>query len=261
MPRQIYLSDPAYISDMMDVDDSGYVNAFLRFSRWLSPLGITYSDAINFFQIDYNTAKTMYTREAIIDKIVMVSTTHAKKYDKLLAAYQAEYDPISNYDRIEESTHTRTPDLQKQATSSGTTSGTHSADTSNTIRQTRTTTTTPQNFQTTTEHDVAPFDSTTYQPQTKDTTTETGSTATTEAYTGQPDLTETTGTDSSTSSGTATETETGTETTKIDSHISGNIGVTSSQKMLNDEINLAQRMIIWLEIERDIAAAICIQVW
>lgn len=84
---------------------------------------------------------------------------------------------------------------------------------------------------------------------------------TTDSYTGDPDTTTTSGSTYGTSSATQTETETGTDTTTITSRISGNIGVTTSQQMAESELTLAQKMVIWREIEQDIAAAITIQVW
>ena len=256
-----YLPRPRPISDMIDLDDEGYISAFQAFRVWLQPLGMTYTDAIVYFCVDYDGAMTPYARETQLDLIHQTAKINSKKYDKMIAVYQAEYDPLQNYDRTEESTHTRTPDLQKDTTASSETTGSTSTDTESQIKQTHSSTTTPQSVQTVTETQVAPYDATTYQPKQKDTTTATGSTVTTDSYTGDPDTTTTTGTTTGTSSATQTETETGTDTTTISSRIKGNIGVTTSQQMAESELTLAQKMVIWREIEQDIAAAVTIQVW
>ena len=256
-----YLPRPRPISDMIDLDDQGYISAFQAFRVWLQPLGMTYTDAIIYFCVDYDGALTPYARETQLDMIHQTAVINAKKYDKMISVYQAEYDPLQNYDRTEESTHTRTPDLTKGTTASSETTGSSDTSTESQIKQTHSSTTTPQDVQTVTETQVAPYDATTYQPKQKDTTTASGSTVTTDSYTGDPDTTTTTGTTSGTSSATQTETETGTDTTTISSRISGNIGVTTSQQMAESELTLAQKMVIWREIEQDIAAAVTIQVW
>ena len=256
-----YLPRPRPISDMIDLDDQGYISAFQAFRVWLQPLGMTYTDAIIYFCVDYDGALTPYARETQLDMIHQTAVINAKKYDKMISVYQAEYDPLQNYDRTEESTHTRTPDLTKGTTASSETTGSSDTSTESQIKQTHSSTTTPQSVQTVTETQVAPYDATTYQPKQKDTTTASGSTVTTDSYTGDPDTTTTTGTTSGTSSATQTETETGTDTTTISSRISGNIGVTTSQQMAESELTLAQKMVIWREIEQDLAAAVTIQVW
>ena len=76
-----------------------------------------------------------------------------------------------------------------------------------------------------------------------DTTTETGKDTTTETGT---DTTTHTGTDTTTETGTDTTTETGTDTTihigteKWDRHVFGNIGVTTSQMMLEDQLRVVE---------------------
>lgn len=263
MPRHNrYLDQPQLISEIIDDADTEFLTLLNgAFGTWLTIISLSADEAATLFLIDYDIAYTQYTKGTIYTLIQGVAAVNAKKYDKLCAAYQAQYDPISNYDRTEESTHTREPDLTRSTSGSLETGTTIDHDTTNTTNQTRTTTTTPTNYTTTSEHEVAPYDSSTYAKQAKDTTVESGSTATTEAYTGQPDLTHTEGSDSTETTSSATETETGTDTTTIESHIYGNIGVTSSQQLVASEIELAGKMVIWKTIERDIAAAICLQVW
>ena len=56
-------------------------------------------------------------------------------------------------------------------------------------------------------------------------------------------------------------TETGTDKHERELSVVGNIGTMSSQNMANQELDLAGRMNIFREIERDLAAKLFIQVW
>lgn len=257
-----YLDVPMYITDIIDDTDEDFLAILdANFDTWLTVIGLSADEAATLFCIDYDEAHTMYTKGTIFQLIQGVAAVNAKKYDKLCAAYSAQYDPIQNYDRTESRTDIRTPNLSRATSGQLASTVTLDRDTTNAINQTRTTTTTPTDYTTTSEHEVAPYDSATYNKQSKDTTVESGSTATTESYTGDADVTHYGGTEGTATSSSATETETGTETTTVASRIYGNIGVTTSQQMLNSEIELAGKMVVWKTIERDIAAAICLQVW
>ena len=257
-----YLDQPQLISEVIDDADQDLLDLLdASFGTWLTIISLSADEAATLFLIDYDIAYTQYTKGTIYTLIQGVASVNAKKYDKLCAAYQAQYDPIQNYDRTESRTDIRTPNLSKATSGQLASTVTLDRDTTNAVNQTRTTTTTPTNYTTTSEHEVAPYDSATYAKQAKDTTVESGSTATTEAYTGDPDVTHYGGTESTLTSSSASETETGTDTTTVASRIYGNIGVTTSQQMLTSELELAGKMVIWKTIERDIAAAICLQVW
>ena len=262
MTRDVYLDIPEYITNVITDTDEGFLYVLEhQYGVWLGKLHISWDEAATSFCLHYMDAYTMYKRAWLLELIKQNALANAGKYDKLCAAYEAVYDPIMNYDRTEESTHTREPDITRAASGESSSATESGRNTSTQMKQTRTTTTTPNNYQTQTAHEVSPENSTTYNPERRDTVTESGSTATTETYSGQPDETITTGTDSTTGTTTATETETGTETTTIESHIYGNIGVTSAQDMLRQQLEIADRMNIWRVIEKDIAAAVCLQVW
>lgn len=257
MMMQIYRDNPVCVRDLDDV----IAMCIPFFDTWLESLAISQSDAILWFIIDYSDAYIQYHDSIIISKSKSVAVTNAKKYDKLVAIYNATYNPLENYNRIEESTHTRTPDLTKTETHDTETGVETGSSTDSTINQTRTTTNTPTAYTTTTTRSVAPFDTATYQNREQDTSVLSGSTATTDAYTGDPDHTETSGGSTTTVTGDITTTETGTDTTEIESTIHGNIGVMSTQNMAEQEIALAEKMAIWKTIEKDLAAAILLQVW
>jgi len=262
MHRQIYLDRPRYISDVVDADTTGYWPVvWYQYNVWLSAIGMDAETAETLFLIDYNRALTQYNMDTLITLVRQNAFTNKKKYDKLVAVYQLEYNPIENYNRVEQSTHTRTPDLTKATDSTTTTTAEQTSDGTAQINQTRQTAVTPANVQTVSARDVAPYDSQTMQPQSRDTVTQTGTTTTTDTYSGNPDTTHGESQTQSTGSGSTTETETGTDTTEIESQISGNIGVTTSQQMIESEMQLAARMNIWKIIEKDIAAAILLQCW
>lgn len=257
---QLYRTTPATVNP--DLNESGILEAALTyFETWLTALEITVEEATLYFTIDYASARCRYTDLVIPSIAKKTAAVNAKKYDKMIAIYNAEYNPLENYNRVEEATHTRTPDLTKTETHDTETETDSSSSTDSTINQTRTTTTTPTNYTTTTTRSVAPFDTAQLQNKEQDTAVLSGSTATTDAYTGQPDHTASEGGSTTTVTGDITTTETGTDTTEIESNIHGNIGVMSSQQMAEQEIALAEKMAIWNVIKKDLAAALLVQVW
>lgn len=253
------------------------VNPFDPWSDTLDAIGLTVDDAFNFFSLDYYGASTNYTDSYIMAVFLQVLKTAGDKYTRMIAAVKAEYNPIHNVDATESYTDVRTPDLQKELTLNTTTAMTDTRSstltlnttTSSSINQTRTTTDTPNNLQSTNVHSVSPNDEAGFHGESKDVSTQTGSTTQTESYNGNPDTTQNTGTNttqnsggtSTTNTGTNTQTDTGTETVEHNSRRYGNIGVTSSQKLVNEELDLADRINIFRIIEQDIAKKLFLQVW
>lgn len=258
-----------------DIDLSG--NPFAQWQTVLATLGIDIDAALQFFTLDYYSAVTNYSDPYIMVVFGQVLTTAGDKYTRMIAAAKASYNPIHNVDATETYTDVRTPDLQKELTLNTTTAMTDTRSstltlnttTSSSINQTRTTTDTPNNLKSTNTHSVNPYDDTGYHEESKDESIQTGSTQQTESYTGNPDTTQNTGTNttqnsggtSTTNTGTNTETDTGTETVEHNSRRYGNIGVTSSQKLVNEELDLADRLNIFKVIEQDIAKKLFLQVW
>lgn len=256
---QIMRSRPEKVSDALEYGIMEVVFAF--FIPWLTDLGMDENDAAHWFLIDYADAWILYSDNVLATIGKKTATTYAKKYDKLLAIYNAEYNPLENYDRSEASTHTRTPDLTKTETHDTQTGITTNSQTESSINQTQTQTTTPEGYTSTTTQKVSPFDTSTYSNSSEASTVLTGTQEVSTEYTGSPDLTETHAGSSTTVTGDITNTETGTETTTIRSTIHGNIGVMSSQQMAEQELALANKMAIWKVIEQDLASAILLQVW
>lgn len=245
-----------------ELADLGLIEAcWTFFADFLQPLSISVDDAAVFFMLDYTTAKCRYTDLVIPTIGKQVAAVNAKKYEKMLAIYAAQYDPLTNYDRTEESTHTRTPNLTTANSSTASSSTNSATGTTTKNNQTRTTTTTPTEYGTTTTKEVAPFDTATYKPQEKDTAITSGSLAVAEVYSGDADIVSTSAGSTNSSTAGGTTTETGTDTTEIDSHIVGNIGVTTSQQMAEQELALAEKMAIFRVFEQDLAAKLLLQIW
>lgn len=189
-------------------------------------------------------------------------------FKHLMDAFLLEYEPIENYDRHSEITltdsgtitdagggsNTRTPDLTNTETVD--TSNTRTANLSNkktgtdSDNETRDLTTTPN---TTHETQVSAFNSSDYQPKEKIIDTGNQKDTGTDNHTMTYNTTATeTGTDTMKNAGTTTTAQTGSEVTKVENnntqttdmrhktidHTHGNIGVTTSQQMLQSEIDL-----------------------
>lgn len=234
---------------------------FDNFQPWLGELGIGESNASVNFLCDYYSARSKYTDEWILHIFQRVAQENAKKYDKLIAIYKAEYNPIENYDRTEASTHTRTPDLSREVSSSASEESSGSSSTDTQRKQVKTIEDDAGTYKTTVNQSIAPEDSDTVHLQTQTETTPSGSSTQTETYTGDPDHSETTTGGERSTSGSSTETETGTETTEIESRIHGNIGIRSAQELAEQEMSLAAKLNIFRQIETDLAAKLFLQVW
>ena len=224
-------------------------NPFEAFSEILTAIGVQPADALEYSAIDFADLDCIYTIPEIVKIAAMVYAKNAKKYAMLLQVYNVEYNPIDNVDAHEEFTDTRTPDITRTSSSSGTSS----SEVKN--NQERTTTDTPNNYKTTTEISKNPYDNPGYTPETKQETTDSGSRTTTESFSGAAD------TSTATSTGSSSSTETGTETIVHTSYRHGNIGVTSTQQLITQQIELAPKMDILSIIFADLIDAVCIQVW
>lgn len=172
-----------------------------------------------------------------------------RTFTKWVEALAIDYDPLYNYDRTEEVTDTESTDTtgtetststqDSTATKSGTTedSGTSTSTTSGS------TTNTPA--ETSTENTVSAYNSDSYQPANKSSSTVDTAGSTTDTHT-----TTTSATASSTSTETDTQNTTGSGTQNTTGNTEreythtarmyGNIGVTTSQQMLEAELEIAR---------------------
>ena len=149
--------------------------------------------------------------------------TYQNKYNKLLATEKLKYDPIENYSMTESGTDVRTPDLVSNTTASGTSSG-NATDTS------------------TTTSAVTTYDNTAdFINQNKGTANNTNTTSTENSSTGKTITT-------------------GTEKTTHEFKRSGNIGVTTSQQMIQSEREVADFSAL-AQFVTDIANIICLSIY
>ncbi len=189
-------------------------------------------------------------------------------WHRIFDAYQSTYNPIHNYDRTEwsiekpDNTTVRTPDLTTRSDNTGNVTETRNLNA--TFTPNTTVTTTPELVDTVTpntstvtegtgENKSSAFDTEDYQPlsssSTNTTAKLTGDTVTRregserQVTSGQDASTDagtittgTTGGGSSTTSGTDSTHHTGNN--RVDMHAEGNIGVTTTQQMIEAEIRL-----------------------
>ena len=167
-------------------------------------------------------------------------------FDKMAEALEAEYDPIENYNRYEDTAEDRATagSFSENGTDGGTSSTTGTSGSEVTSSGTGQTTGSATNNigAANTERQVSAMNSNGYQPRDKELTsarTDTNSNTSTSSESASSNVSATES-QSTTFSNTdsKTGTNTGTDNFTRDSHIHGNIGVTTSQQMIQSEIEL-----------------------
>lgn len=222
------------------------------------------------------------------DLTLLTTLWHAArryKFNGLAETTKKVYNPIENYNRTETETVERTPDLttetERTETPRVTTTetATRTPDLTVTERDSRTFTdsgTTAVSSETdqtiSATGGVMPFDANTFHNAT---TSDSGKFESSETTThgktttnGGSLIQETDGTDTTTTTKSATgtntdaetRTETGTDTTERESHISGNIGVTTTQEMLKQEREIVN-FVFLDEYLAEWVNAFCVGVW
>ena len=191
-------------------------NSFFDYATEITtPLSITIEDLAEMFLelykyrymiIDFDQGSNY---NAYYKRAKIVYNINKNKYIKLVATETAEYNPIENYSMTESETGKRTPDLSRSSEGTASQSGTNS-ETNNTSA-------------TSTDSSTS-FDSSAFINNSKNETTG-NSTAS--------------GENSATSSSTVNIRETGTEQTQREMTRKGNIGVTTTQQMLEQERSVA----------------------
>lgn len=282
----------------------------------MSVLGLYQWDATLFANLALPTGMSAEDKNVLVDNLLMetaeleviytsapfmksaIGRWSAKElptWNRIYAAAQAEYDPIENYNRYEESseildgTRQHSGNDTRRTITDDSTSDTRSETTGNTISQTVTNSGTDTTSGTTTEstthsgndvtlNKIAAFDTNTlvdhdssdldYGHMISGSKTDSGSTVHGHVVT-------TAETDSGTLAGTETvnydgdTTETFTHGEKIDddsertteSHIHGNIGVTTSQQMLESELMIAPKLNVFDYIIDSFKKRFCILVY
>lgn len=163
-------------------------------------------------------------------------------WTKLYNTLNLEYNPIDNTDKYEDYTDTRTTERTTSGETASTSGGTDSRTENETTRGTR---------NETAEHDVSAENASDYQADSRDTTR--GTNEDTRENTAR-------GTTSLNSSGTNSETENYTDTFKHTLHTHGNIGVTTTQQMIESERESVRYNLVE-EIAADYQAAFCLDIY
>lgn len=198
------------------------------FENLVVPTGVDAATAINSICMDNAELEIMYPEPETMKFLIgLWSTRMLPIWERVLAAITAEYNPLENYNRTE--TWTDTEDEDTTATNSTTDSNTGSS------------TRTPN---LTEGHKVAGYNDTTLVDSSSDTTT---------------------GTEGISSNNTETISGSGSgskDRTLVHSgNVSGNIGVTTSQQMLNQELDVAERTDIYRYISESFKQRFCLMVY
>lgn len=181
------------------------------------------ADRLVFKQFPTTQQETTKSITQLTTYCTIFARTYQTKYNKLIVTEKLEYNPIENYSMTESGTDVRTPNLISNTTTSGTSSG-NATDTN------------------TTTSAVTTYDNTAdFINQNK----------------GTSDTTNTTNTENSSTGKTTT---TGTEKTTHEFKRSGNIGVTTSQRMIQAERKVADFSAI-AQFVTDIANIICLSIY
>ena len=235
------------------------------------PEGIDKEIAVNEILTRSGEFEILYPDDAFLTAMITHwGRKHYRTFDKWVSALAISYNPLENFDRNEETrdeerkhsgyktsadyTDKRTANLQDKRTADLNEKTTYLNDD-----------TTSQTVDGTVQHDVAAYDSGTLVAQSKDTTNNGTSklshTGTVDLDTDGTDTIDHTGTDETRRAGTISDTDGSEANTFIHtSHLYGNIGVTTSQQMLQAELDV-QKFNIYTEIANLFIDEFCIQVY
>ncbi|MBO5816130.1 MAG: hypothetical protein J6R30_08485 [Bacteroidales bacterium] len=163
------------------------------------------------------------TRSEIKSLWTLYTATHYTDFIRAYEAFMSEYEPLDNYNGVEQNVYLNQDGVKTDRTTHG-----------------KTTTTTANDV--TTENQTTSFDSTTYRPDSK--STQSGNTTSAD-----------TGTTTNTTEHTPTSLTVGETTYTADNitaetkHRHGNLGVTSTQQMITQELELRKNPVALLYID------------
>ena len=226
------------------------------------PEGLDHDSMVNSILFEAAELPPIYADPALLKQMINhYFKTRLAIHSQLVSVLSVEYDPIENYNRYEErntsgsnevtttdSETINTTDLESiNTTENGTTSGTVTSNTNGSTSGE-------------VENTVSAFNADTYQPDDHTDSTTTSDTST-ETETGGTSAN--TGTSQKTGSGTSQKTgsgkETGTHSGQETAHIHGNIGVTTSQQMIESSIELLGVSDVYRYITADFIKTFCIR--
>lgn len=197
------------------------------FNKLKLPDGISRDDVINRILLDGANFEILYSDfDFMQDAIGLWSNTWYRTFEKWLNALSIEYAPLENYDRIE--------DWTDSSNSKSNRNSTENRNLSNSLRSGRDLQSVTKNTGSdNTIHNVSPYDTVAYVADSQDIANLNNQSATTDTGT-----TTTNGTDSGTVNNTGNDSSNTDSTHKGRTH--GNIGVTTSQQMLEEELKIAR---------------------
>lgn len=195
------------------------------FDKMTFPDGADKENFIDSLILSYGMCEPLYPdfdfmKESVIPAWSKKWRSSIEKVHKVLESL--EYEPIENYDRYEE--WTDTPDITRTSQASGSDSTTNTAGQGSITNQTGADTL---------ENKVSAFNESTYQPESINTT----------SY-GNATTVQTSGTDSSEMKYGRKDVNTEQGTNTHVGHVHGNIGVTTSQQMIDSELELRKQSFI-----------------
>ena len=195
--------------------------------------------------------EVVYSDPDFLQKSISIwSSKWYRTFDKWIKALNIEYSPLENYDRFEEWTDNRSRSEETNGSSSDTRKKTDSTNIDTTDDReggTRYNDDTSEhvNDKTDTENEVSAYDSSSYQPHDKSETDFTSEKSSESSGNTSEEMsikgnTKSSGTEDITGSATNKTTGTEDEDSKHIGRTHGNIGVTTSQQMLESELQIAE---------------------
>lgn len=222
--------------DLLEADEN-------LFSNMVLPEGIDRDLVIDTILEKYGMQALMRPDPSYMKKHIGVwSRRKLWTWTKLYNTLNLEYNPIDNTDKYEDYTDKRTTERTTSGETASTSGGTDSRTESETTSGTR---------NETVEHAVSAENASDYQADSRDTTR--GSNEDSRENTAR-------GTTSLNSSGTNSETENYTDTFTHTLHTHGNIGVTTTQQMIESERESVRYNLVE-EIAADYQAAFCLDIY
>lgn len=222
--------------DLLEADDD-------LFSNMVLPDGIDRDTVIDTIIEKYGMAALYRPDPDYMKKFIGVwSKRKLLTWQKLYNTLTLEYNPIDNTDKYEDYTDTRETTRETSGENALTATGTDARTENETTGTSRTETV---------EHDVSAENASDYQADTRDSTS---------ADTDETRKNTASGSNSTKSNGTNSETETYTDTFKHTLHTHGNIGVTTTQQMIDAERECV-RYNLYEEIANDYQLAFCLDIY
>lgn len=222
--------------DLLEADEN-------LFSNMVVPEGIDREEVIDTIIEKYGMQTLFRPDPDYMKKHIGVwSKRKLLTWTKLYNTLHLEYNPIDNTDKYEDYVDTRETTRETSGENALTASGTDSRTENETAGTSRTETV---------DHDVSAENASDYQADTRDTTS---------ADTDETRKNTASGSNSTKSNGTNSETETYTDTFKHTLHTHGNIGVTTTQQMIEAERECV-RYNLYEEIANDYQMAFCLDIY